>query len=90
MNCVPGDTVVCIKADKFPQLLGRVFTVVSIVEYCGVAYWSTEPPQFIEGWMPPAIFSDHTLRPIRRQADDATDESAAWLPPVPSTQKVTS
>jgi len=29
------------------------------------------------------LFSDHNLRPIRPQSDDAQDESAAWLPPVP-------
>ena len=32
-------------------------------------------------------FPDNCLRPIRPQADAATDESAAWLPPVPSTTK---
>ena len=33
-------------------------------------------------------YADRSLRPIRPQADDAQDESAAWLPPVPSTQQV--
>jgi hypothetical protein len=31
---------------------------------------------------------DSHLRPIRPQSDDATDESHAWLPPVPQTDKV--
>ena len=35
-----------------------------------------------------AVIPDKCLRPIRPQSDDATDESAAWLPPVPSTQQV--
>jgi hypothetical protein len=31
--------------------------------------------------------ADKHLRPIRSQSDDAKDESAQWLPPVPRTTK---
>ncbi len=47
-----------------------------LVASCGT-FFSTERP-----------YADRSLRPIRPQADDATDESSAWLPPVPSTQQV--
>ena len=33
-------------------------------------------------------FGDRNLRPLPDLSEDAPDESAAWLPPVPSTQQV--
>jgi hypothetical protein len=33
------------------------------------------------------VIPDEYLKPIRDPGDDATDESKAWLPPVPTTTK---
>ena len=96
MNCKPGDLAIIVRTGKKTRLLlGRVIKVLKVQQgwplngdYSTVDCWTYEPPMFMDGGTPLTFANDCCLRPIRPQADDATDESAAWLPPVPSTEKV--
>ena len=56
---------------------------VWIIRATGRKIVATNGESFIE-----RPYGDRCLRPIRPQSDDTPDESAAWLPPVPSTQQV--
>lgn len=65
------------KGQPLWRLESRVdFVALGNAKSNGVAFWVGTPLTIDE-------LQDKYLRPIRPQADDATDESTAWLPPVP-------
>lgn len=86
MNGKPGELAIVVdSADGDQTFLGRVLTTVSLVEDVdgGRPAWLTDPlledPR--DGML--IFWFDTSLKPIRDPGDDAVDESAAWLPPVP-------
>lgn len=72
MNCKPNDLAVCVSASTFPQFIGEP----SATETLGGG-WLTDPPQFVPGYVLPAVFHDSTLRPLRD--NDGQDEALTWV-----------
>lgn len=73
MNCKQGDLVVCVRADAYPELTGRIFKVTTRCSVWPDA-WNTEPVQFVRGQAQSVSFADFTLRPINNPGDDEVDE----------------
>ena len=98
MNCKPGDLAVIVSADRNKENIGAIVRVIRALS--GEWDWLVEclsgakltlrdgsgVLQAKAGQIAGAM--DRNLRPIRPQSDDATDESTAWLPPVPQTEHV--
>lgn len=85
MRCKTGDVCYVIKQDSAGlNLLGRVLTIVGPCPEFQDS-WVTVPKFFCRGQE--VSFPDATLMPIRFPGADARDQSAAWLPPVPTLTK---
>lgn len=99
MNCKPGDLAILVCEDKGCECnIGAILRVGKAAE-CDEpgdtrAYWEfSEPTRLlkifsIEGevsWDDGTlgVVCDSYLVPFQAPADDAVDESKAWLPPVP-------
>lgn len=85
MNCKPGDLAFYVGLDR--SLHWRIVRCIQIHPASPLlreVFWVTDPqlPVAEVGRLSEAI-CDRALRPIRDPGDDAVDESAAWLPPVP-------
>lgn len=98
LNCKPGDLAVIVRGLTTNRNVGKLVTVIGPGFQPG--FWivkSDHPLKAIFGGMgglssecTVGPIEDRRLRPIRAPGDDAVDESAAWLPPVPRTaQQVT-
>lgn len=74
MNCKPNDLAVCVNSHEYPELIGRIYRVVKPLD----GGWLTDPPQFVPGYVLPAVFHDSTLRPLRDS--DGQDETLTWQP----------
>jgi hypothetical protein len=84
MNCKPRDLAVVIRPSKcgHPPRVGAVVRVAEI-SWMFPDCWVTDPPIVDPADGREVHIEDIHLRPIRDPGDDAVDESAAWLPPVP-------
>ncbi|MNL15670.1 hypothetical protein D3C87_1366720 [compost metagenome] len=96
MNCKPGD-LAQIVAPYDEKGRGHFVTVVRRAKRrerlggCDFVHASPVPGWVCDGSVPMwdgfiarrLVIADECLRPIRDPGDDAVDESAAWLPPVP-------
>jgi hypothetical protein len=94
MNCKPGDLAVVIRGEFASGKIVRCLYLRP--EHCVISkdghlrygpIWQVEPriPDFSNRLVSHA--RDAILRPIRNPGDDASDESLAWLPPVPTKQR---
>lgn len=99
MNCKPGDLAVIVFAAKLSQIGRLVEVLHRGEEYGdGAVYWHVRVQGSPVKVAIISANNVHTgrfetrldcdvpdawLRPIRDPGDDAIDESAAWLPPVP-------
>lgn len=88
MNVRPGDLAMIVGAsdEHGAPHVGKVVQVLAPSAYYPKC-WETGPllHSCINGCR--IAWLDAHLRPIRDPGDDACDESAAWLPPVPSPAK---
>lgn len=85
MNCEPKELARIVRTGPMTRhLLDRIVTVDSVVTFTDWgACWAYTPQLRDSCGMPINFIEDCALRPIRDPGDDAVDESAAWLPPVP-------
>ena len=98
MNCKPGDLAYVVAPYAVPGR-GRVVTVIRAARYPetlnGFEFYAADPSEpgwVCQGAVPNVngvirtllVIADCSLRPILDPGSDATDESKAWLPPVPS------
>jgi hypothetical protein len=102
MNCKPGDLAIVTNADGSGwvgevsrRTVGRIVRVMKLrpstsIHCSSPIVWEIEQPITGTFALKPyevTGIADSCLRPIRDPGDDATDESHAWLPPVPTTTK---
>ncbi len=99
MNCKPGDLarIIAHPDTIYFGIVDRIIRVRELryVDDGSVAAWTYDPPVIIS----PRVFAidpsvaaanfvpDKYLKPIDNPPDNAVDESARWLPPVPQTEK---
>lgn len=88
MNCEKGDLAIVVRS-----VAGNAGRIVRVVGWLGLVpgytaddYWRVDcaSPLYNKTGDLVSWLSDGQMRPIRDPGDDATDESKAWLPPVPS------
>ena len=80
-DCSPEERAQLIEHDTGWSAVGQVWLCKLITGSRGLDFdtgFATYLYPGAEAW-----FADMYLRPIRDPGDDTTDESAAWLPPVP-------
>lgn len=79
MNCKPGDLAIVVRGlDLDPPPKGAIVRLARISRVWSDA-WELDPPVFCPVDGREIHVPDHHLRPIRPQADDATDETLTWL-----------
>jgi hypothetical protein len=87
MNCKPGDLAVIVSSND-QRNIGKMVTILRHYDRRAGSWWIASTSVLhgvFSDWPPGAEVGqyDKNLRPIRDPGDDAVDESAAWLPPVP-------
>lgn len=88
MNCKPGD-LARVKSG-YPEVnVGRIIRVLQAFNFFGGALWRYEGHLETDFGTRCTAVSDDCLMPIDNPGDDAVDESAAWLPPVPTLEPET-
>jgi hypothetical protein len=94
MNCRPGDLAIFVTSELGNE--GRIVKCLRLAtrdDMNGHDLHSEEAAWLIDSSVPCAervvapFARDFNLRPIRDPGEDARDESAAWLPPVPTQTK---
>lgn len=96
MNCKAGDLARIVFSHHGHE--GKIVRCLWIAEDSGLInpdftvtkgpVWETDTPLYREGGLH-SLMLDCDLRPIRNPGDDETDESHAWLPPVPTPAEAT-
>lgn len=90
MNCKPGDLAV-VRCPIEPSNNGRFVVVTQLDPLLHSKWgpaWNYEGERIVSEGTALRAICDCWLKPIRDPGDDAVDESKAWLPPVPQTDKV--
>ena len=82
LNCRPGDLAIVVR-DYQMQHTGKIVQVVRLLPGYFSPTWETIP-ELIDRDGTICDVDDSHLKPIRDPGDEATDESKAWLPPVPT------
>lgn len=95
MKCKIGDLAIVIKPFSGNRNLGKIVEVVAAGHLPGCWLVTSRQPLVIkidgvDHYRCHGLIDDARLSPIRDPGDDAVDESAAWLPPVPSAAPVAS
>jgi hypothetical protein len=85
MNCKPGQLAVIVKsvAGNEGKIVRCIRFIGKVDGWVGDDRWEIDCTLIgLRGARTRSV-QDSYLRPIRDPGDDAVDESAAWLPPVP-------